>query len=105
MTSSIPDLSMALGSEDDEFYMENTTPMTRNGLHYGHLSADSDGSFASFYYNSSSPVQTPLAVQRYPANLSSLHSPTGPSEFYAGPVRGAGYYSSSITSRRLGDTQ
>jgi len=85
--SSGPDLSKALGSEDDEFYMEDT--MAMNGLYHGHLStADSDGSFASFYYNS--PVQTP--VQKHPARLSSLLS-TGPSEFYAGPVRGAGYYS------------
>ena len=75
-----------------------------NGQYRGHhLSADSEGSFASFYYNS--PVQSP--VQRYPAlaNLSPLHSPTGPSELYAGPVRGAGYYSITGTSRRLGDTQ
>lgn len=81
--SSGPDLSMALGSDDD-LHMKNAT----NEQYHGSPAADSDSSIASFYYNS--PVQKPVTLQRHPVNLISLH-PTGPAAFYPGPVRGAGY--------------
>ena len=96
-----PDLLRALrmGSkdyeleEDEDFYMENTTASTATATHaqyYGHpTTTNSDASLASFYYNNS-PIQT--TVQRHhPAQLVSYLS--GPSAFYAGPVRGAEYYS------------
>ena len=99
-----PDLSRAFGNEDEDFYMENTTTTTTttttNGQlkYYGLPMVGSDASFTSFYcYNS--PVQLP--VLKHPAKIStSLVHPTGPSAFYAGPVRGAGYYSNSRTDTR-----
>jgi len=97
-------------SEDhdvEDFYIEDidtTSTTTTNGQqqqqYHGYPTGDSDASFASFYYyNNSSVVQTPpvpvpVPVQRHPpAKLTSALHSTGPSAFYAGPVRGAGYYS------------
>lgn len=94
-----PDLSSrAFGSEDEDFYMQNTTTTTTitNGpeQYYGHPTTDSDhASFPSFYYNYSPAIQTPTPHSQghHPAKLISYL--TGPSAFYAGPVRGAEYYS------------
>jgi len=73
-----PDLSDALGSED-EFYVPVEDTMS-GGQYHGLPATDIDASSASFYYNS--PVQRPVKP------LVPLH-PTGTAAFYAGPVRGA----------------
>ena len=99
--TSNPDFSKPFETEDEDFYIGNdtTTTTTMNGQpqYYGHpTTGNSDASFASFYYNNSPVVQSPPAqTSRYPAKLISLLNSTGPSAFYAGPVRGAqaGYYS------------
>lgn len=76
-------LGLGGGGSEDDFYMEST-----NGQYH----EPSDTSIAaSFYYNNNnhSPVQTPHAIVPQKRQLRSA----GPAAFYAGPVRGAGYYS------------